>query len=74
MRSLPRTVRFLLRGVGGMNRNGSNLASYLLFVHDFTRALVELGYRDTLARRDDVLAFLQGGPKLILHPAASLAP
>ena len=33
----PRAVRFLLRAVGAMNRNGSNLASYLLFEAPFTQ-------------------------------------
>lgn len=55
---LPRAVRFLLRTVGAMNRNGSNLASYLLFEPGFTRGLIDLGYADIMVRRDEVLAFL----------------
>jgi NTE family protein len=55
---LPRTVRFLLRGIGAMNRNGSNLASYLLFEKGYCRALIDLGYQDTMARRAEVLEFL----------------
>lgn len=58
-RAFPRSLRFLLRAVGAMNRNGSNLASYLLFEPDFCRALIDLGRADTLARRADVLAFLK---------------
>ena len=42
-----------------MNRNGSNLASYLLFERAFCRAVIDLGYRDTLARRAEVLEFLE---------------
>lgn len=57
---LPRTIRFLLRAIGATNRNGSNLASYLLFEASFCRALIELGYDDTMARREEVLAFMQG--------------
>jgi NTE family protein len=49
----------LLRAVGAMNRNGSNLASYLLFEAPFTRALINLGYEDTMARRGEMLAFLR---------------
>jgi len=55
---LPWTVRFLLRGIGAMNRNGSNLASYLLFEKGYCRALIDLGYQDTMARRGEVLEFL----------------
>lgn len=58
VRSLPWPVRMLLRGIGAMNRKGSALASYLLFEPDYTRALVDLGYRDTMARREEVLRFL----------------
>ncbi|MCC6472814.1 MAG: patatin-like phospholipase family protein [Burkholderiales bacterium] len=58
VRELPWTVRFLLRGIGAMNRNGSNLASYLLFERGFCRALIELGFHDTMQRRDEVLEFL----------------
>lgn len=58
LNELPRTLRFLLRGIGAMNTNGSNLASYLLFERGFCRALIDLGYQDTLARRTEVLEFL----------------
>ncbi|HKO87982.1 MAG TPA: patatin-like phospholipase family protein [Burkholderiales bacterium] len=56
---LPRTIRFLLRGIGAMNRNGSNLASYLLFERKFCRDVIDLGYQDTLARGPEMLAFLR---------------
>jgi NTE family protein len=58
VQEFPGAVRFLLRAVGAMNRNGSNLASYLLFESPFCRALIELGYADTMARREEMLAFL----------------
>jgi NTE family protein len=58
---LPWTVRFLLRGIGAMNRNGSNLASYLLFEEGYCRALIDLGYQDTMARRAEVVEFLRDG-------------
>jgi NTE family protein len=58
VQDFPPAVRFLLRAVGAMNRNGSNLASYLLFEAPFCKALIDLGYRDAMARRDEMLAFL----------------
>jgi NTE family protein len=56
--ALPWAVRTLLRGMGAMNRSGGALVSYLLFERPYTRALIDLGYRDTLARSDELLAFL----------------
>jgi len=55
---LPRTIRVLLHTVGGLKSSGSNLLSYLLFEKSYCRELIRLGYRDTMARKDDLLAFL----------------
>lgn len=60
---LPRVIRALLQTVGAMRRTGSNLVSYLLFEKDFCRALIQLGYQDTIAQRDDLLVFLGYGPQ-----------
>jgi NTE family protein len=54
---LPRSVRFILRPTGALNRSGSNLASYLLFEEPFCRALIDLGYQDTATREDEVRRF-----------------
>src|SRR4029079_14761811 len=58
---LPCSIRFLLRSVGAMRRGGANLASYLLFERGYCNELIELGYRDTIHRREEVEAFLAGG-------------
>ncbi len=57
---LPRAVRILLRPTGALNRSGSNLASYLLFEESFCRALIDLGYQDTIARSPEVEDFFAG--------------
>ena len=58
VQALPRMLKFVLGGIGAMNRSGSNLASYLLFEETYCRALIDLGYRDTQVQRDAVLEFL----------------
>jgi NTE family protein len=61
--SLPAPVRALLRGVGVAGRGplaqGSALASYLLFESAYTQALIDLGFGDTMSRREDVNRFFR---------------
>ena len=63
--NLPWTIRFMLRTVGAMRRGGANLASYLLFEPTYCRKLIELGYNDTLKRREEVEAFISGGLSIV---------
>jgi NTE family protein len=58
-RRMPRAVRVLLRIMGGAKDDGSELLSYLLFESAYTRDLIALGHADTMARRDEVAAFLE---------------
>jgi len=57
LHELPATVRFILKPTGALNRSGSNLASYLLFEASFCRALIDLGYQDTISREAEVREF-----------------
>jgi NTE family protein len=60
-RHLPTGVRYLLHGLGSTEGTGASLLSYLLFDKRYTRALLDLGYRDAIARREEVDAFLARG-------------
>ena len=57
LHELPATVRFILKPTGALNRSGSNLASYLLFEESFCRALIDLGYQDTISREAELQEF-----------------
>ena len=69
---MPRTVRSLLRIMGTHGDDSSQLLSYLLFESGYTRELIALGRADTLARREEVTAFLQPGraPLQLVNPTA----
>ncbi|NND55083.1 MAG: patatin-like phospholipase family protein [Gammaproteobacteria bacterium] len=62
LHEMPRGVRLLLSGLGAMNKGDMQLVSYLLFESGFTRELIELGYRDAMEQRDELVTFLNGDP------------
>jgi NTE family protein len=54
---LPRVIRYLLKGLGPLNE-ASEIISYLLFERDFTLRLIEMGYKDGMNKKEDLLRFL----------------
>jgi len=59
IKSLPWTIRLLLRGIGAFNKNGSSLISYLMFEKPYCRELISLGYADAMQRKDEFIEFLE---------------
>lgn len=58
---LPRSVRYMLKSTGALRaESNSSAASYLLFEPSFCGALIDLGYRDAMAKSDAVKDFFRG--------------
>jgi NTE family protein len=55
--NLPAPIRFLMRSIGAMRKGGATLASYLLFDKSYCAGLIDMGYADTIARRDELQLF-----------------
>ena len=54
---IPRPVRTLLKMIGGWGKDW-RMPSYLLFEPGYTCALIELGYQDSLNKKQAILDFL----------------
>ena len=68
---LPRTIRLLLKRIGATTPNGANLISYLLFEREYCQELISLGYYDALARKNEILAFLDVAPSHKINESAA---
>lgn len=55
---LPKSIRLFVRGSGATQKAGSGVLSYLLFEAEYCKDLMELGYNDTMGRREELLRFL----------------
>jgi NTE family protein len=56
--NFPLSVRILLMGIGAMAHEGRGLMTYLMFDAPYCKELIELGYRDAMAVRDQILHLL----------------
>lgn len=56
IRSLPKLLRYLLGGFGS-NRQSSDLMSYLMFEAEFCHELINIGYKDTMNRKEEIAQF-----------------
>jgi NTE family protein len=72
---MPRGLRALLRVIGGRDASIYQLASYLMFESGYTRALIELGYRDAMQARAALIAFMSGEklPAVVTAPGVAQA-
>lgn len=56
--NFPRTIKILLKGIGALTREGRPLMSYLMFDAPFCKELMEMGYEDGMAAREQILHLL----------------
>ncbi len=56
----PGMLRYLLKGIGAAGHAGEDLLSYLAFEPTYIQRVMELGFDDTMARRDEIAEFLFG--------------
>jgi NTE family protein len=56
---LPRTFRYMVRGLGTQETRSPDFLSLVLFQPDYLQALMEIGQADAEARSDEIAEFLQ---------------
>ena len=59
--------------IAGRDASSFQLASYLMFEAAYTRALIELGYRDAMQARIALIAFMSGErlPQVMTSPGVA---
>jgi NTE family protein len=55
---MPRFVRYLMEGLGSSRAQSADLMSYLLFDANYTRDLIEIGYKDAGEQIEQIEKFL----------------
>ncbi len=56
--SLPRLVRYLLKGLGPLE-DAAEIISYLSFDPEFCSILIDMGYEDGMASKEEIIRILQ---------------
>ena len=56
--NMPLSIRLLLQGLGLLKDSKSELLSFLLFESVYTSELIDLGYRDGIAKKEDIADFM----------------
>lgn len=59
---IPKTIRYLMDGLGQPDARSADLSSFLLFDSAFTRELIQLGYHDAGLRIHEIEHFLSEDP------------
>ena len=69
-RYLPKTLRYLLRGLGSSGLKSQDMLSYLLFERPYIERLLELGRSDALAQWDQIAPLFEpSGPSFRSSPS-----
>lgn len=55
---MPKFLRYFLSSIGITGQSGLDLLSYLAFDTSYTLRVTELGYEDTMARKNEILSFI----------------
>ena len=70
-RDMPYLIQYFVNSLGRDAASCADLMSYLLFASKYTRALIEIGYRDASQRIDEIESFLYSPDGVTETPAAS---
>lgn len=62
-RTLPRSFRFMVRGLGSQDTRSNDLLSLMMFHPEYIARLMELGEADAKARASEIDAFLERTPR-----------
>ena len=65
-----------MRSIGAMRKGGATLASYMLVDYRYCNALIEVGYNDLMARREEIQIFFDADvcPLPTLIPISTFDP